>query len=141
MNSHGDRTARKKARLHIALLIASSLAVLWFSVAPSPDWKPAGDQSPVERILLMLLVTIGAPFFLLSATAPLLQSWFSRTRPERFPYRLYAVSNLGSLLAILSYPFLIEPSITRRLSIPCTLRRASTTARGSLPIRQEHVGW
>ena len=115
--AHGlasSTTLRRQARLHIGLLIASSLAVLWFSVAPSPEWKPVGAQSPIERILGMLLVTIGAPFFLLSATAPLLQSWFSRTRPERFPYRLYAVSNLGSLLAILSYPFLIEPSIALR---------------------------
>jgi hypothetical protein len=115
--AHGIATKfplRRQARLHIALLIASSIVVLWFSIAPSASWKPVGDQSPVERILGMLLVTIGAPFFLLSATAPLLQSWFSRTRPERFPYRLYALSNLGSLLAILSYPFLIEPSITLR---------------------------
>jgi len=105
-------TLRTQARLHVALLVVSSIVVLWLSVAPSPAWKPLADQSPVERILGLLLVTIGAPFFLLSATAPLLQSWFSRTRPERFPYRLYAVSNLGSLLAILSYPFVIEPSIS-----------------------------
>ena len=105
-------TLRRQARVHVALLIASSVAVLWLSIAPSPEWKPAGDQSPVGRILGLLLVSIGAPFLLLSATAPLLQSWFSRTRPERFPYRLYALSNLGSLLAILSYPFLIEPTIS-----------------------------
>ena len=105
-------TLRRQARVHVALLIASSVAVLWLSIAPSPEWKPAGDQSPVGRILGLLLVSIGAPFLLLSATAPLLQSWFSRTRPERFPYRLYALSNLGSLLAILSHPFLIEPAIS-----------------------------
>lgn len=115
--AHGLATnfpLRRQARLHVALLIASSAAVLWFSIAPSAAWKPSAEQSPVEGILGLLLVTIGAPFFLLSATAPLLQSWFSRTRPERFPYRLYALSNLGSLLAILSYPFLIEPSIALR---------------------------
>ena len=115
--AHGIATnwpLRRQARLHVALLIASSVAVLWFSIAPSPAWKPVNDQPPVERILGLLLVSIGAPFLLLSATAPLLQSWFSRTRPERFPYRLYALSNLGSLLAILSYPFLIEPSISLR---------------------------
>lgn len=105
-------TLRRQARVHVALLIASSVAVLWLSITPSPEWKPAGDRSPIGRILGLLLVSIGAPFLLLSATAPLLQSWFSRTRPERFPYRLYALSNLGSLLAILSYPFLIEPSIS-----------------------------
>ncbi|HUR20663.1 MAG TPA: fused MFS/spermidine synthase [Vicinamibacterales bacterium] len=115
--AHGIATnlpLRRQARLHVALLVASSVAVLWFSVAPSPAWKPVAGESPVERILGLLLVSIGAPFLLLSATAPLLQSWFSRTRPERFPYKLYAVSNLGSLLAILSYPFLIEPSIALR---------------------------
>jgi hypothetical protein len=102
---------RRQARVHVALLIATAAAVLWFSIAPSQAWKPEGSESPVTGILGLLLASIGAPFLLLSATAPLLQSWFSRTRPERFPYRLYALSNLGSLLAIVSYPFLIEPSI------------------------------
>jgi hypothetical protein len=113
--AHGLATTwplRRQARVHIVLLMATSVAVLWLSVAPSAAWTPAADQSPVGRILGLLLVSIGAPFLLLSATAPLLQSWFSRTRPERFPYRLYALSNLGSLLAILSYPFLIEPAIS-----------------------------
>src|SRR5688572_6858697 len=113
--AHGLAThwpLRRQARLHVVLLIATSVAVLWFSIAPSPAWKPVADQSPIQRIFGLLLATIGGPFLLLSATAPLLQSWFSRTRPERFPYRLYALSNLGSLLAILSYPFLIEPSIS-----------------------------
>src|SRR6187551_2679959 len=53
---------RRQARLHVALLIASSVAVLWFSIAPSPAWKPVADQSPVERILGLLLVSIGPPF-------------------------------------------------------------------------------
>jgi len=103
---------RKQAQWHVALLVVTSLAVLWFSIAPSSAWKPQDDQSPILRILGLLSVSIGAPFLLLSSTAPLLQSWFSRTRPGSFPYRLYALSNLGSLLAILSYPFLIEPSIS-----------------------------
>ena len=103
---------RRQARLHVMLLVASSAAVLWLSIAPSQSLMAESRQSPVAGILILLVVSIGAPFFLLSATAPLLQSWFSRTRPGRFPYRLYALSNLGSLLAILSYPFLIEPSIT-----------------------------
>ncbi len=102
---------RRQARVHVGLLVASSAAVLWFSIMPSQGWRPQTDQSQVLGILGLLLVSIGAPFLLLSATAPLLQSWFSRTRPGRFPYRLYALSNLGSLLAIVSYPFLIEPSI------------------------------
>src|SRR5512146_1113862 len=68
--AHGIATKlplRRQARLHVALLIVSSVVVLWLSVAPSPAWKPMADQSPVERILGLLLVSIGAPFFLLSA--------------------------------------------------------------------------
>jgi hypothetical protein len=63
----------------------------------------------------MLAVTIGLPFFVLSTTAPLLQSWFARARPGASPYRLYALSNAGSLLALLSYPFLVEPYVPRSL--------------------------
>jgi len=103
---------RRQALFHISLLIATIVAVLWLSIIPSAAWKPADAQSPVLRILALLLMSIGAPFFLLSSTAPLLQFWFSRSRPGSSPYRLYALSNLGSLLAILSYPFLIEPAIS-----------------------------
>ncbi len=103
---------RRQAQVHAGLLIATSLAVVWFTIAPSAGWRPVDDQSPVLRILGLLLASIGAPFLLLASTAPLLQSWFSRTRSDPFPYRLYALSNLGSLLAILSYPFLIEPAIS-----------------------------
>jgi len=103
---------RRQAAIHILLLSAAMLAVLVFSITPSPGWKPADGQSPVLRILGLLLAGIGAPYLVLSATSPLLQSWFGRSSPGSSPYRLYALSNLGSLLAILCYPFLIEPSIT-----------------------------
>ncbi len=103
---------RRQALFHISLMAAAALAVLWLSIVPSQAWRPMDNESPVLRILGLLSVTIGAPFFLLSSTAPLLQSWFSRTRPGSFPYRLYALSNLGSLLAILSYPFVIEPQVS-----------------------------
>jgi hypothetical protein len=103
---------RRQALVHLFLVSATVVAVLYFSIFPSAAWKPLDGQSPVLRILGLLLVSIGAPYLLLSSTAPLMQSWFSRTRPETSPYRLYALSNLGSLLAILSYPLLIEPSIT-----------------------------
>ncbi len=110
---------RRQALVHIFLLSVTILVVLWLSIVPSPGWKPMDDQAPVLRILGLLLVSIGAPYLLLSATAPLLQSWFSHARPGSSPYRLYALSNLGSLLAILSYPFLVEPAI--RLSRQATL--------------------
>jgi len=63
-------------------------------------------------ILLLLAVSVGLPYFLLSATSPLVQAWFARAYVDRSPYRLYALSNIGSLLALLTYPFLFEPSLT-----------------------------
>jgi hypothetical protein len=103
---------RRQALFHISLLSASILVVLWLSILPSQAWKPVGGQFPVLRILGLLSASIGAPYLLLASTSPLLQSWFSRARPGSSPYRLYALSNLGSLLAILGYPFLIEPALS-----------------------------
>jgi len=60
-------------------------------------------------ILLLLGASVGLPYFLLASTSPLLQAWFSRARPGENPYRLFAVSNLASLLALVGYPFLVEP--------------------------------
>jgi hypothetical protein len=99
---------RGQALLHLAL-VAAALAAL--PVAPSPSWKPTGTTAPTLRILLLLLATVGLPYFALSATSPLVQAWFSRRYPGRSPYRLYALSNVGSLAALLSYPFLIEPRL------------------------------
>lgn len=96
--------------VHLALL-GSSLAFL--PIAPAPDvWKPSGEASPTPYILHMLLVNVGVPYLLLASTSPLLQRWFSASYPLRSPYRLYALSNAGSLLALLSYPFLVEPLLT-----------------------------
>jgi spermidine synthase len=92
-----------------AVLLLAALAVL--PVLPEADWKPAGDDSPGLRILAMLSANVGPPFLLLAATGPLVQAWFARVFPTRSPYPLYAVSNAGSLLALLSYPVLIEPSL------------------------------
>src|ERR1043165_145831 len=100
-----------RTRLHIALLVAS-LALL--PVLPSEAWKPQGDQSPLPAILGLLATTIGLPFLLLSSATPLLQSWIASARQTTSPYsiyRLYALSNLGSMLALLSYPLLVEPSL------------------------------
>jgi hypothetical protein len=111
----GRWSLRRQGQLHIFLLCATILAILCFSIVPSPAWKPMGNQSPIAGILGLLLVSIGAPYLVLSSTSPLLQVWFSRTHPGFSPYRLYALSNLGSLLAILGYPFLIEPELTLSL--------------------------
>ncbi len=101
--------ASKQAWIHIALLAAS---LVFLPIAPDASWKPAGDDNPVVRILLLLFATIGLPYFLLSSTSPLVQAWFARAYPGSSPYRLFALSNLASMLALLGYPFLFEPRIS-----------------------------
>src|SRR5512147_1742508 len=96
---------RSQALIHIGLLAASMLAL---PVIPGAAWKPAGGEDPASRILLLLTVTVGLPYFLLSTTGPLVQGWYAR-RFEGVPYRLYALSNAGSMFALLSYPVLFEP--------------------------------
>ena len=99
---------RSQALLHIALLAGS----LWLlPIAANPGYRSEVASSPTWQILALLGLTIGAPYFLISATGPLLQAWFARTH-SRSPYRLYALSNVGSLLALLSYPFVVEPRLT-----------------------------
>lgn len=102
-------TPFRQGLLHMVLLAAS---LLLLPIIPPQHWEPAGQQSPTWRILGLLAVTIGGPFVLLSSTSPLLQSWFARTHPGRSPYRFYALSNAGSLLALVSYPFVVEPALT-----------------------------
>jgi hypothetical protein len=112
--AYTDWTTRKlkprtQITLHIALL-ALSLATL--PIIPDAAWKPDGDDDPTWRILGLLIATIGLPYFLLSTTGPLVQAWFARTFPAGTVYRLFALSNLGSLLALIAYPFAVEPWIT-----------------------------
>jgi len=97
---------RIEALVHTALLLG---AVVTLPISPSEAWKPSGSEDPVALILLLLGVSVGLPYFLLAANSPLLQAWFTRARPGENPYRLFAVSNLGSLIALLGYPFLVEP--------------------------------
>ena len=99
---------RTQGIVHLVLLLAS---LVLLPIVPDESWKPSGEESPVWRILLLLVNTIGIPYFLLSTTGPLMQSWFAREYPNRSPFRLYALSNFGSLLALLSYPFIVEPSL------------------------------
>ncbi|MBI3468632.1 MAG: hypothetical protein HY000_36990, partial [Planctomycetes bacterium] len=107
-----DRVAiRKQTTIHLALL---ALSLVFLPITPKEFLKPTGGGWPQLQILLLLLATIGAPYVMLSSTGPLLQSWFSRTHEGRSPYRLYSLSNLGSLLALLSYPFLVEPNVRLR---------------------------
>jgi hypothetical protein len=90
------------------LVAAAALTVL--PILPGADWKPAADSNPTCHILLLLAATVGLPYFALSATSPLVQAWFNIRFPGRSPYRLYALSNVGSLTALLTYPFLFEPA-------------------------------
>jgi len=98
---------RAQVLAHCAVLLASALAL---PIYPSAAWKPATPAEPILRILGLLAVTVGPPYFALSATAPLLQAWYARRFPGTLPYRLYALSNAGSMLALLSYPALVEPA-------------------------------
>jgi hypothetical protein len=81
---------------------------------PSPDWKPSQPGDPSGRILLLLAATIGLPYILLSTTSPLLQAWYVAAKPGAVPYRLFALSNFGSLLALFSFPVLVEPLASTR---------------------------
>ena len=99
----------KQVWIHAALL-AASLAFL--PITAESGWKPSGDDNPVVRILALLFATIGLPYFLLSSTSPLVQAWFARAHPGSSPYRLFALSNLASMLALLGYPFLFEPNFS-----------------------------
>ncbi len=101
---------RRQAAIHIAAL-AVSLAAL--PVLPNPAWKTAGGQ-PSLRILAVLTVTVGLPYFLLSSTSPLLQAWYARSHKGGMPYRLFALSNFASMLALVSYPLWIEPGLATR---------------------------
>lgn len=116
----GRVPSRKQWRLHGALLVFSLLVMLvlgifWPSpVTPGASWKPADASLPILRIFLILLVSIGLPYFILTSNSPIMQSWFARLYPGRSPYWLYALSNAGSLLGLLSYPLVVEPTLVLR---------------------------
>ena len=95
-----------QAKLHVALLV---LTAVLLPISVSPDWKPLGTDSPVPHLLGLLAATVGVPYVLLSATAPLLQAWFTGVVPSRTPYRLYVASNFGSLMALAAFPVVLEP--------------------------------
>lgn len=101
---------RVQATLHLGLLL---LALLLLPITPSDTWKTQIAGEPTWHILLLLVATIGLPYFVLSATGPLMQQWFGATHPGVSPYRLYALSNIGSLLALLSYPVFFEVRFSR----------------------------
>ena len=101
---------RKQVIVHGVLLL---LATITLPITPSESLKPTGNDLPTVQILLLLTQSIGLPYLVISATSPLVQTWFAKANPGRSPYRLYALSNVGSLLALLGFPFLVEPWMTR----------------------------
>src|SRR5438874_1956415 len=106
--SHAYVRLRIPARrhIHIALL---ALAAATLPLAAGAAWKPAGGEDPTWRILGLLATSVGLPYFALSTTGPLVQAWYARSREGAAPYRLFALSNLGSMLALVSYPLAVEP--------------------------------
>jgi len=106
--SHAYVRLRIPARrhIHIALL---ALAAATLPLAASAAWKPAGGEDPTWRILGLLATSVGLPYFALSTTGPLVQAWYARSHEGAAPYRLFALSNLGSMLALVSYPLAVEP--------------------------------
>jgi hypothetical protein len=107
-----------QGKIHLAFLALGTVWMLlaWFfwgsPLLPGPSWKPAPGAAPIAGILKLLLISVGVPFLLLSSTGPLLQNWYAHlelSAQKKAPYFLYALSNAGSLLGLLSYPLFLEP--------------------------------
>jgi SAM-dependent methyltransferase len=105
---------RAQAAVHAVVLLGAAAAALP-AIVPAARWQPSpGEGTPIPRILLLLAATVGLPCVALAATSPLLHAWYARLRPGAAVYRLYALSNVGSLLALFAYPFVVEPLLARR---------------------------
>jgi len=101
--------------VHGALVVAA-FAVL--PVLPADSWKPDGAEAPGARIFLMLVSSVGLPFIALAGTGPIVQALFAKRFPRTSPYPLYALSNFGSLIALLSFPFVLEPWLSLSATSP-----------------------
>ena len=104
-------TPKRQLMVHCGMLV---LSLAWLPIAPGERWKPTGLEEPTLLILGLLVATIGLPYLMLSTTSPLVQAWYWRRYQTRVPYRLFALSNFASLLALVAYPVLIEPWIPNR---------------------------
>ena len=101
--------SRTQGWIHTALLATTLLAL---PILPRNSWKPVGPEDPALHILEVLVIAVGLPFFVLSATSPLLQAWWTNAKKDAGVYRFYALSNAGSLVGLLTYPTLIEPQLS-----------------------------
>jgi hypothetical protein len=112
--------AKRQPVVHIVLIASAVLLLLLFSfiwkspITPDSAWKPDNVSSPILDIFKLLIVSVGLPYFILATNGPLMQAWFSRVFPQQSYTRLYALSNVGSLLGLLTYPILIEPTLSLR---------------------------
>ena len=116
----GHVKAKRQPIVHIALIASAMFLLVLFSfiwkspITPDPIWKPDNVSSPILDIFKLLSVSVGLPYFILATNGPLMQAWFSRLFPQQSYTRLYALSNVGSLLGLLAYPILIEPILSLR---------------------------
>jgi len=116
----GHVKAKRQPIVHIALIASAVLLLLLFSftwkspITPDSTWKPESVSSPILDIFKLLSVSVGLPYFILATNGPLMQAWFSRLFPQQSYTRLYALSNVGSLLGLLTYPILVEPTLSLR---------------------------
>jgi hypothetical protein len=101
---------RTQGIVHTLLLVACFVLL---PIAPGGEWKPAPGSQSMAGIFWLLGANVGMPYLLLASTGPITQAWFYRSFPGGAPYRLFALSNLGSMLALVSYPLLFEPWLTR----------------------------
>lgn len=110
---HEKLSPNKQVIVHASLL---ALSLLMLPVAADPSWKGDALTDPSWAVFVVLAIAVGAPYLMLSTTGPLMQAWYALafTKPgaEIKPYRLYALSNLASMLALLSYPVVVEPFFT-----------------------------
>lgn len=104
----GRLAPRKQSFVILSLLL---ITISLLPITPAKTWLPEDVSAPTWYIIRLLCASVGLCYFLLSSVSPMMQSWFNNTRPDLSPYRLYTLSNLGSLIAIVSYPFLIEPNL------------------------------
>jgi len=112
--AHGSTAwlgVRKQSLLHVLLLLVPLLVL---PIVVPAGWTPPTAGNPLVWLLALLTVAVGLPFFVVSTTSPVLQAWFASTdeRGAADPYFLYAASNVGSVLALLSYPLWIEPQVS-----------------------------
>jgi len=103
-------SVKVQVAVHIILILA---AFLTLPIVPGDNLKPSGSGNPIMEIIILLISCVGLPYFVLASSGPLMQSWFVRAYPRRSPYRHYSLSNTGSLIALISYPFIVEPLFTR----------------------------